>query len=132
MNEWIRANDDLDAVIDFDEVLRHSRDCASWSSSTAVPLGAPIELTLRFEAWPSFVGVEEDYRVFGAVRAGDRLSCLPLARRHGRVVVGFPHQILVDRDLIKPPYDCDGIHPNVFGYAAMGRSIDLTVFDEGS
>ena len=31
---------------------------------TAVPLGAPIELTLRFEAWPSFVGVEEDYRVF--------------------------------------------------------------------
>lgn len=33
-----------------------------------------------------------------------------------------------DRDFIYPPYDCDGIHPNVFGYAAMGRSIDLGVF----
>ena len=62
VNEWIRANDDLDAVIDFDEVLRHSRD----------------------------------------------------------------------PDLINPLYDCDGIHLNVFGYTAMGRSIDLTVFDEGS
>ena len=62
MNEWIRAHDDLDAVVDFDEVLKHSRD----------------------------------------------------------------------RDLINPLYDCDGIHPNVFGYAAMGRSIDLTVFAEGS
>ena len=30
---------------------------------TAVPLGAPIELTLRFDALPGFVGVEEDYRV---------------------------------------------------------------------
>ena len=62
VNEWIRAHDDLDAVIDFDEVLKHSRD----------------------------------------------------------------------RDLINPLYDCDGIHPNVFGYATMGRSIDLTVFAEGS
>ena len=62
VNEWIRAHDDLDAVVDFDEVLKHSRD----------------------------------------------------------------------RDLINPLYDCDGIHPNVFGYAAMGRSIDLTVFAEGS
>lgn len=31
-------------------------------------------------------------------------------------------------DFIYPPYDCDGIHPNVFGYAAMGRAIDLGVF----
>ena len=60
VNEWIRAHDDLDAVIDFDEVVKHSRD----------------------------------------------------------------------RDLINPVYDCDGIHPNVFGYTAMGRSIDLTVFEE--
>ena len=36
-----------------------------------------------------------------------------------------------DPDLINPVYDCDGIHPNVFGYAAMGGSIDLGVFDEG-
>ena len=34
-----------------------------------------------------------------------------------------------DRDFIYPPYDCDGIHPNVFGYAAMGRAVDLGVFD---
>ena len=60
VNEWIRAHDDLDAVIDFDEAVKHSRD----------------------------------------------------------------------RDLINPVYDCDGIHPNVFGYTAMGRSIDLTVFEE--
>ena len=31
---------------------------------TTVPLGAPIELTLRFDVSPNFVGVEEDYRVF--------------------------------------------------------------------
>ena len=30
---------------------------------TALPLGAPIELTLRFDPSPNFVGVEEDYRV---------------------------------------------------------------------
>ena len=35
-----------------------------------------------------------------------------------------------DRDVIYPPYDCDGIHPNVFGYAAMARSVDLGVFGE--
>ena len=35
-------------------------------------------------------------------------------------------------DLIYPPYDCDGIHPNVFGYAAMGRSIDLSLFAAGN
>ena len=34
-----------------------------------------------------------------------------------------------DRDFIYPPYDCDGIHPNVFGYAAMGRAVDLGLFD---
>ena len=33
------------------------------------------------------------------------------------------------RDIINPIYDCDGIHPNAFGYAAMGRSIDLALFD---
>jgi lysophospholipase L1-like esterase len=31
-------------------------------------------------------------------------------------------------DLIEPIFDCDGIHPNVLGYATMGRSIDLSVF----
>lgn len=35
-----------------------------------------------------------------------------------------------DRDFIHAPYDCDGIHPNVFGYAAMGRAVDLGLFDE--
>ena len=33
-----------------------------------------------------------------------------------------------DRDFIYPPYDCDGIHPNVFGYGAMGRAVDLGLF----
>lgn len=61
VNAWIRANDDLHAVLDFDAV----------------------------------------------VRAAD------------------------DPDLIDPAYDCDGIHPNVFGYAALGRSIELGVFDPG-
>ena len=28
-------------------------------------------------------------------------------------------------DLINPLFDCDGIHPNVFGYFIMGNSIDL-------
>ena len=60
VNEWIRNNDDLHAVLDFDAVTKDA---------------------------------------------------------------GNP-------DLINPIYDCDGIHPNVFGYAAMGRSIDLGVFDE--
>ena len=31
---------------------------------TTVPLGAPIELRLRFDAWPKFAQIEEDYRVF--------------------------------------------------------------------
>ena len=61
VNGWIRSNDDLDAVLDFDAVVKNPND----------------------------------------------------------------------RDIINPIYDCDGIHPNVFGYAAMGRSIDLAVFDEG-
>ena len=29
----------------------------------SVPLGAPIELTLRFDSSPSFTGIDEDYRV---------------------------------------------------------------------
>jgi lysophospholipase L1-like esterase len=33
-----------------------------------------------------------------------------------------------DNDLVEPIYDCDGIHPNVLGYAAMARSIDLDLF----
>ena len=33
-----------------------------------------------------------------------------------------------DSELIEPIYDCDGIHPNVLGYAAMGRAIDLALF----
>lgn len=60
VNEWIRTNPDLDAVFDFDTVVKDG----------------------------------------------------------------------TDRDLIMPLYDCDGIHPNVFGYAAMGRSIDLAFFGE--
>ena len=60
VNAWIRSYDDLDAVLDFDEVVK------------------------------------------------DRAN----------------------RDLINPIYDCDGIHPNVHGYAAMGRSIDVDVFND--
>ena len=60
VNAWIRTNEDLDAVLDFDAVLRDPDD----------------------------------------------------------------------RDLINPIYDCDGIHPNVFGYAAMARAIDLGAFDQ--
>ena len=58
VNAWIRSNEDLDAVLDFDAVLKDSND----------------------------------------------------------------------RDLITLIFDCDGIHPNVLGYAAMARSVDLTVF----
>ena len=58
VNAWIRSNEDLDAVLDFDAVLKDSND----------------------------------------------------------------------RDLITPIFDCDGIHPNVLGYAAMARSVDLAVF----
>lgn len=32
-------------------------------------------------------------------------------------------------DLINPIFNCDGIHPNPFGYFVMGRSIDLKIFD---
>jgi lysophospholipase L1-like esterase len=28
-------------------------------------------------------------------------------------------------DLINPVFDCDGVHPNAFGYLVMGQSIDL-------
>ncbi len=59
INEWIRSNDDLDGVLDFDEVLQDA----------------------------------------------------------------------VNVDLINPVYDCDGIHPNVLGYAALGRAIELAAFD---
>ncbi len=58
VNAWIRSNGDLDAVLDFDEVLMDSND----------------------------------------------------------------------RDLINPIFDCDGIHPNVLGYGAMARSVDLALF----
>ena len=60
VNAWIRSYDDLDAVLDFDAVMK------------------------------------------------DRAN----------------------RDLINPIYDCEGIHPNVLGYAAMGRSIDVDVFTD--
>jgi lysophospholipase L1-like esterase len=33
-------------------------------------------------------------------------------------------------DLINPVFDCDGGHPNPFGYFAMGQSIDLKIFEE--
>jgi lysophospholipase L1-like esterase len=34
-----------------------------------------------------------------------------------------------NHDLIDPAYNCgDGIHPNPFGYLAMGRAVDLDVF----
>lgn len=32
-------------------------------------------------------------------------------------------------DLINPLYNCDGIHPNPFGYFVMGRSVDLSLFE---
>ena len=38
----------------------------------------------------------------------------PVRPHHGRPT---------DSDLVKPVLDCDGIHPNVLGYAAMGRSV---------
>ena len=28
-------------------------------------------------------------------------------------------------NLINPLFNCDGVHPNSFGYFVMGRSIDL-------
>ncbi len=59
INEWIRQNDVLDAVLDFDLVVKDAENM----------------------------------------------------------------------DLIDSNYDCDGIHPNIFGYAAMGRSIDLQIFN---
>ena len=35
-----------------------------------------------------------------------------------------------DPDLINPVYDCgDHIHPNPTGYAAMGNSINLAIFE---
>ena len=61
VNEWIRENPDLDAVVDFDAAVKDA---------------------------------------------------------------GNP-------DLINPIYDCDGIHPNVLGYAAMARAVDLGIFDVG-
>lgn len=33
-------------------------------------------------------------------------------------------------NLINPIFNCDGIHPNPFGYFVMGRSVDLKVFDD--
>lgn len=36
----------------------------------------------------------------------------------------------VNLNLINPPYNCDGIHPNPFGYFVMGKSVDLSVFDD--
>ena len=35
------------------------------------------------------------------------------------------------RDLINPPLDCDGIHPNVLGYYEMGKSLSLDLFKHG-
>jgi lysophospholipase L1-like esterase len=34
-------------------------------------------------------------------------------------------------DLMRSAFDCDGIHPNIFGYDALGRSINLKVFKRG-
>lgn len=33
-----------------------------------------------------------------------------------------------DPDLINPIFNCDGIHPNPFGYFTMGESVDLKLF----
>jgi len=35
------------------------------------------------------------------------------------------------RDLINPPLDCDGIHPNALGYYEMGKSLSLDLFKHG-
>ncbi len=32
-------------------------------------------------------------------------------------------------EMIKPEFNCDYIHPNAAGYAAMAAFIDLTVFE---
>lgn len=33
-------------------------------------------------------------------------------------------------DLINPPFNCDGIHPNPFGYFVMGESVDMKLFKD--
>ena len=32
-------------------------------------------------------------------------------------------------DLINPIFNCDGIHPNPFGYFVMGESVDLKILE---
>lgn len=69
---------------------------------------------------------------FDATRNVRRHQINAWIRSHERLDAVLDFDALVrhveDPDLINPVYDCDGIHPNVFGYAAMGRSIDLSVF----
>ena len=67
---------------------------------------------------------------FGAERNARRHAVNEWIRSHPDLAGVLDFDAVVkdaaDRDLINPIYDCDGIHPNAFGYAAMGRSIDLT------
>ncbi len=72
---------------------------------------------------------------FGAARNVQRHAVNEWIRENGNLDAVLDFDAVVrggaDRDLINPIYDCDGIHPNVFGYAAMGRSVDLAIFGEG-
>lgn len=72
---------------------------------------------------------------FGAERNTHRHAVNEWIRSNGDLDAVFDFDAVVkdpiDRNLINSIYDCDGIHPNVFGYAAMGRSIDLSLFSEG-
>lgn len=70
---------------------------------------------------------------FGTTRNAERHRVNAWIRSNGDLngVLDFD-EVVADpntRDIINPIYDCDGIHPNAFGYAAMGRSIDLALFD---
>lgn len=69
---------------------------------------------------------------FGAERNARRHAVNAWIRENGDLDAVLDFDAVMrdpgDRDLIRPIYDCDGIHPNVFGYAAMGRSIDLEAF----
>lgn len=71
---------------------------------------------------------------FGAVQNTRRHAINAWIRGNDELeaVLDFDAVVKADAnpDLISPVYDCDGIHPNPFGYAAMGRSIDLGVFGE--
>ena len=69
---------------------------------------------------------------FGAARNAERHKVNAWIRSHPGFDAVLDFDAVMEdpanRDLINPIYDCEGIHPNVLGYVAMGRSIDLAVF----